>query len=179
MFLLQSSWKHTLVLISWISWCKIIVHMHLCAKNNNGQNRKTAFSAKLHREDPSEAAVSKINIWILLWSFQAYQVLNSLCSSCSSFSFTHLLLGGRGLDGGPVVSPSCFLSSCGPPDPSRLMGHWPTRANTEPHQRKWLCVQLLLPAPSAQHEREKAWLSCVASCPGAATQDLKLPCCSV
>lgn len=97
----------------------------------------------------------------------------------SSSSSAHLLLGPRGLIGGSVISPGRLLSSDGPPDPSRLVGHRPAGPNTEPLQERRLCVQLLLAAPPAEHEWEEAGLPCVASCPAAASQDLKPARCAV
>lgn len=105
--------------------------------------------------------------------------LTPLRFSSASSSSAHLLPGARAPGGGPVVPRGCLLSSSGPPDPSSLLGHRPAGPVPEPDQRGRVCVQLLLPAPPAQHEREKAGLSGVASGPGAAAQDLKPPGCSV
>lgn len=101
------------------------------------------------------------------------------CLSSSSASSTHLLPGARDHGGGPVVPCGRLLSSRGPPVPSSLLGHRPAGPVPEPHQRGRFRVNLLLPAPPAQHEREKAGLPGVASWPGRATKDLKPPGCSV
>lgn len=112
------------------------------------------------------------------WSLRAHQAFNSrhFASLCSS---THLLPGPRGLNGGPVISPGCLLSSDGPPDPSHLVGHGPAGPSSEPHQESRLCVQLLLAAPAAEHEWKEARLPRVASRLRAATQDLKPAGCPV
>lgn len=90
-------------------------------------------------------------------------------------SCTHLLRGACDPGGGPVLSCGRHLSSRGTPGSQSLLGHRPAGPDPDPCERGGVRVQLLLPAPSAQHEREEAGLSGDTPCSGRAAEDHEPP----
>ena len=121
----------------------------------------------------SEAQTSKHMFeWRVTLSYNS--LLNLFCSS-SSVSSADLLPGSGVPGGGPVLPRGRLLSGRGPPTSPPLLGHRPAGPVQQPLQGGRVRVQLLFPAPPAQHGREEAWLFGVAPRPEGAAQDLKQP----